>query len=520
VTEGSPGVVVVGAGPVGLALALGLGRHGVRTVLLERHDRLSEHSKAPGVHIRTREVLAAWGAGEALLREGTLLTRLALHRDVEDRRAPLLELDLTELSDEADAAGLIMLEQDRLEQLLLDAVRSTGTCDVRFGADVASVERRASSVRVGYRRGGHAHEIEAPFVVGCDGAGSTVREQLGLAFDGITYSPQAMLADVAVEDGRDAHPWPQVRLRRGRICFTVRLRPQRWRIVVLDRRRSRSSAAGSGADSKEVPAAEVAEALELLLGPGDAQVLWSSRFRLHRRAAPRFRRGPVLLAGDAAHVHSPVGGQGMNGGIQDAANLAWKLATALTGGDVERLLDSYGEERRSVVVDSTSRYTDLLTRAFLLTPALVSSAAFSLLRQVLRLPGARRAALRRAAMLDLRYRRSPLLPKRDRIAGTRLPDLQLRAPDGERVRLHALLGLGPAIVVIGAAAAQLRSPPAVVVRVGPGSYQELGGALRALLSGSDGWLLVRPDRHVACSGRDLSGPAPRDLRLALADPPR
>jgi 2-polyprenyl-6-methoxyphenol hydroxylase-like FAD-dependent oxidoreductase len=510
--DGPPEVAVVGAGPVGLSLVLGLARCGVRTLLLERDEQLSEHSKAPGVHVRTREVLRQWGVDDALLRDGQLVRRLALHRGRAGRRRPLLDVDFGELEPEAAAPGLLVLEQHRLERLLLEAVVATGRCDVRLGAQVSSVERLASGARVGYCERGVQRQVDVPFVVGCDGAGSVVREQLGLGFGGLTYALRPLLADVVVADDRDRQPWPQVRLHRGRVMFAVRLRPGRWRVVVLRR--------GGPPAEAEVSDREVREAVEVLLGAGPTETVWSSRFRIHRRSAPRFRAGPVLLAGDAAHVHSPVGGQGMNSGVHDAADLAWKLARALRGGDRERLLDSYDVERRAVVVGSTSRYTDLVTRAFLLPPGPVVAAGFVLLRQALRLRSVRRRAVRRAAMLDLRLPPSPLLPSGDRLAGVRLPDALLRAPSGEAVRLHELLGYRPAVVVVrrpngrwGGAAGEPtgRHLPVGECRV----HVERAGVLRRLLGRRDGWLLVRPDGHVACSGRGRGGPAPEQLRRAL-----
>ncbi len=496
---------MVGAGPVGLGLALGLARCGVRSLLLERRTSLSEHSKAPGLHVRTREVLRRWDVEDALLAEGRLVRRLALHRDLAGRQAPLLDVDFTELADEAEDPGLLVLEQDRTERLLLEALRATGCCEVRLGAEVVDVVARSGGASVSYDEDGVRHAVTVPYVVGCDGASSVVRERLGLGFDGITYTLRPVLADVRVTDARDRLPWPQVRNARRSLSFAVQLRPGLWRIVALGR--------GDGPD--EPDAGEVAREAEPLLGPGPCEVAWASRFRIHRRSAPRFRVGPVLLAGDAAHVHSPVGGQGMNGGLHDAADLAWKLARALEGGDGDRLLDAYDTERRGVVVGSTSRYTDLVTRAFLLAPASVRSAAFAAARAALRIPRLRRRGLRRAAMLDLRYRRSPLLPGGAPPAGVRLPDPVLRVPGGGSVRLHRLTGYRPALVECRAGDSQIPEGPVPVVRVTADGHREPAGVLARLLGGRDGWLLVRPDGHVARAGRAPTGPTAAEIQHAL-----
>jgi 2-polyprenyl-6-methoxyphenol hydroxylase-like FAD-dependent oxidoreductase len=483
-------VAIVGGGPTGLALALGLARRGVRSVLLEREGSTSEHSRAPGIHVRTREVLRQWGVEDRFLEEGHLLTRLTLH-DV-DRRRPFLTLDLGELEDEADRPGLLILEQGRTEALLLEAVRATRLCDVRFGAEVVALEPGADGVLLAYRREGETRRLEAAYAVGCDGAGSFVRGALGLPFDGVTYSVRPVLSDVRVDDARDGRPWPRVSNARVGFTFAVRLAPQLWRVVRLDR---------SGAEAGErVPDEELDALVREVVGAGPYERVWASRFRIHRRAAPRFRVGRVLLAGDAAHLHSPAGGLGMNAGIQDAHNLAWKLARALEGGDVDRLLDAYDVERRAVVVGSVTRYADLLTRGVLQTPPPVRAAVFFLLRLLLRVPTLRRRALRRATMLDLDYPASPLLEADAPAAGRRLPNPLLHGPGGSQVRLHDLLPYGPSLVGVGAVATpppELQSSaPGAVVHVGEGAHQDPRGVLVRFLGCTSGWISVRPDLHV------------------------
>jgi hypothetical protein len=243
-----------------------------------------------------------------------------------------------------------------------------------------------------------------------------------------------------------------------------------------------------------------------VLGEGEVEVVWASRFQIHKRSSPRFRVGRVLLAGDAAHVHSPAGGLGLNAGVQDAHNLAWKLAHALRGGDLERLLNSYEVERQAVVVESVSRYTDLVTRIFLQTPVFVREGAFSLLRWVLKIPYLRRLSLRRATMIDLDYPASPLLDSQERAAGVRLPNPALRSPDGSDIRLYDLLPNGPVLLdVTGDRDFHGDLLLEEIIRIGPGEYLDPTGLLRGLLGQKDGWILVRPDCHVAWARDRLDG---------------
>jgi 2-polyprenyl-6-methoxyphenol hydroxylase-like FAD-dependent oxidoreductase len=507
-------VAIVGAGPVGLSLALGLARHGVRSMLVERQDTTSGTSKAPAVHVRTREILRQWGVAEQFLEAGTLLQCLTLHSVVEGR-GPLLSLDLGELADEAERPGLFVLEQSETERLLLAAVRESGLCDVRFRTEAVRLECYPGGARLTVRGDGTDRTIDATFVVGCDGASSFVRDALGLPFDGMTYSLQPLLADVEVADERDELPQPRAWTGRGGFAFAVRLRPGVWRIVHTPRGKSRT---------EEPSDAEVAEQVDRLLGPGDTELQWASRFRIHVRSSPRFRVGHVLLAGDAAHVHSPASGYGMNGGIHDAHNLAWKLAFALRGGDTERLLDSYEVERRAVIVETVSRYTDRLTRIFMAAPPLVRRTAWLFLRTMLKVPHLRRTGLRRVAMLDLDYPASPLLEDAA-AAGVRLPNPLLHSPDGQALRLYDLLPAGPVLLDVAAHDRKLPDlragygpmPAPDVIRIGYGGHAEPAGLLRRLLDGRDGWILVRPDLHVAWARHSLDG-LEASLRHALAWP--
>ncbi len=491
-------VAIVGAGPVGLALALGLARLGVDSVVLEREPRLSEHSRAPVVHMRTREALRRWKAEEPLLALGTLVRRVTVHEAPHGR--PLLSVDLTELEDEVSDPGVIILEQSEIERLLAEEVTRSGRCQVRFDAEVTDVAQDADGVTVSVRRRGRASTLRADLLVGCDGASSTVRQRMGLELVGGTYSVRAVLADVRLGDEREELPWPRLRSIAGGLTAAARLRPGLWRILRLEPQPRRTPESGPVEDP------EIWRHVADVLGTGPVEVVWASRFRLHHRAAPRFRSGRVLLAGDAAHLHSPAGGQGMNAGIQDAENLAWKLASVLAGdGDADALLDSYEVERRGVVVGEITAFTDRLTRVYLEAPSWVRDGALMLLRASLRFPRLRRRGLRRMSMLDLVTPPSPLLEVADRAAGLRLPDPLLTAADGRSIRLHDLLPSGPALLRMGARNVPAPPLPApVVARIGAGGLQDGTGLLRRL-AGDESWLLVRPDGVIAWARRGDEG---------------
>lgn len=363
----------------------------------------------------------------------------------------------------AHCPGILVLEQARTEQLLLKAVLETGLCEVRFGAEAISLEQGSDGARLTYRQDDAEHDLDATFVAGCDGAGSFVRDAIGLPFEGFTYSIRPMIADVRIDDERNNLEWPRIWNGSDGLSAALRLPDGLWRIIRLER--------GDPDNKADVPEPEIADRVAETLGDGPFAVKWANRFRIHLRSAPRFRVGRVVLVGDAAHVHSPVGALGMNAGIQDAHNLAWKLATALRGGDLERLLDSYDVERRDVVVENVSTYADKLTRAFLQAPSVARAAMFLLVRLGIAFAPVHKSMLRRNTMTGFGYKKSPLLDRRDLAAGQRLPNPVLRDPDGKEVRLYDLMPNAPVVLHVGADGKPNSELPGVhVIRIGPGGY--------------------------------------------------
>lgn len=193
-----------------------------------------------------------------------------------------------------------MLEQAETERILLEAVRETGLCDVRFCAEAVDLEQGPDGARLKFRHNGAEHDLEAAFLVGCDGVGSFVRDALGLSFDGFIYSIRPMLADVRITDERDEPEWPRVFDGRGGLSIAIRLSDGLWRIIRLEH--------DSPGRDNDVPEQEIGDRVAETLGDGPSVIEWANRFRIELRSAPRFRVGCVMLAGDAAHVHSPVGG--------------------------------------------------------------------------------------------------------------------------------------------------------------------------------------------------------------------
>jgi 2-polyprenyl-6-methoxyphenol hydroxylase-like FAD-dependent oxidoreductase len=351
-------VLIVGAGPVGLTLAAELARHGCRARIIDRLEQPSGYCKAIGVTPRTLEVWEDMGVARAMIDAGVWLKGMRLV--VTGQPARELMLDFADLP-----YGELGIPQYATERILAAHLQ-------RFGV---AVERGLALVSLRDDGGRVAVELAAAdgtsaretfrYVVGCDGAHSAVRRAAGIGFPGDAFPMEFMLGDVAidwdmprgisliaVEPHDDAPP---------DLVVTIPL-PQRGRYRV-SMVAPPEPAAGEGeehgimADRPGPSLAALQAAADPLLPgrPRLSDLRWSSRFRISMRIADRYRAGNVFIAGDAAHIHPPTGGQGMNTGIQDAYNLAWKMALVLRGAAPESLLDSYEAERRPVGVEVVER---------------------------------------------------------------------------------------------------------------------------------------------------------------------
>jgi 2-polyprenyl-6-methoxyphenol hydroxylase-like FAD-dependent oxidoreductase len=343
-------VLVVGAGPTGLTLTAALLANGVSVLLVDRQAEGANTSRAAGVNARTLEVLDGIDVTRRLLKEGIEAPRFTIREGAK----VLLPIDFGGLV--TDYPFTLLVPQSTTERLLLERVRELGG-DVSRPKVLASLTQDDAGVTATFTDG---DTVLARYVVGADGMHSTVRAQVGIGFEGGAYEHSFVLADARLVG--DA-PTDEVRLFWAGEGLTVvaPLPDGSFRVVApVD-------------DAPELPSAAFVQALLDERGPGGitvTDVVWSSRFRIHHRVADTYRAGRILLAGDAAHVHSPAGGQGMNLGIQDAVALADTLTAVLAGGP-DSLLDDYSDARRPIahqVVELTDRLTKLATMPRALRP--------------------------------------------------------------------------------------------------------------------------------------------------------
>jgi 2-polyprenyl-6-methoxyphenol hydroxylase-like FAD-dependent oxidoreductase len=335
-------VFVAGAGPSGLALALQAASLGAAVRIIERRDHTFRPSRAIITHPRTLELLRPLGVTEAILAAGRPAPAVNLRLG---RRRVATTLGPFAVNDTA-FPYLAFVPQAVVERQLTTALADHGV-EVERGVELVELEQRASGVTaVVARPDGRTETTESRFLIGCDGADSTVRAATGIAWPGTTYRHEIVLADLEL-DGRLDETVAHASAGPGGVVFLLALREQAtWRLL--------ASRGRSGSASSEPVEATVIEAMVQDCGVGAtvSDIAWSAAIPLQHRLAARYRSGKIFLVGDAAHTHSPAGGQGMNTGIQDALNLAWKLAFAsrMSPGDpgTEALLDSYEVERRAV----------------------------------------------------------------------------------------------------------------------------------------------------------------------------
>jgi 3-(3-hydroxy-phenyl)propionate hydroxylase len=467
-------VVIAGGGPTGLMLAGELALAGIDVVIVER--RASQHvdgSRSGGLHSRTIEVLDQRGIADRFLAQGQIMQVQGFGG---------IPLDISDFPTRHNYG--LALWQSQFEPILADWVDELGVPNLR-GREVVGFAQDDTGVDVELSDG----TLRAEYLVGCDGGRSLIRKEAGIDFPGSDPSRSWMIAEVELAEE------PELGFRRdsvGQHAIGRRQEDEPIRVVLTERDVEHTGDPSLG---------ELRDALVSVYGTdyGLRRANWISRFTDMTRQAASYRQGRVLLAGDAAHVHPPQGGQGLNIGVQDAVNLGWKLAQVVTATSSESLLDTYHAERHPV---GARVLRNTMAQVALSSPDDRHEALRDIMAELLAMDGPRRHIAAMVSGLDVHYELGEGHP----LIGRRMPDLDLVTADGRRQVFTFLHDARPLLLNLGEPGGFDIAPWADRVRLVDAEHDGVWelpvlGEVAAPTA-----VLIRPDGHVAWAG-DLADPA-------------
>ncbi len=471
-------VLIVGAGPVGLFLANECARRSMGWRLVEKNPDQSQHSKALAVMPRTLEIFDMAGIVEPFLQRANRTTNVALFAN----RHRLAHLAFA--PKESPYPFIAMIPQNVTEALLHDALADKGEV-VEYGTALVSLSQRADGVAAELERDGNRFFVNARFVVGCDGAHSTVRKVLNLPFEGGDYDATFLLADVGTNAALSGDEMQLCSHEDGPLAIFPMSNTRRRIVATVEH-------ANGVAPSLDLVRALLAERAPE--GVRAHELHWSSYFRVHHRHVARLQAGRVFLAGDAAHIHSPFGGQGMNTGLHDAWNLAWKLEFAARGYAKGELLDSYSNER-GPVIKRVIATTDLLTKAMGTPSKIAQAIRNTLIPIVTHFPLFQGTFVEQLSQLGVSYGGSRIVQG----GGERRFDEWMRS-GGIQSRFVLLVGSDAADDCVDKAADLV---------------SEFRDTLEVRTSSDGGVALIRPDGYAAFSSHGSDTKALRGVRSVL-----
>jgi 2-polyprenyl-6-methoxyphenol hydroxylase-like FAD-dependent oxidoreductase len=411
-------VLIAGAGPVGLFLANECARRGLRYRLVEQNSSQSKYSKALAIFPRTMEIFDMAGLVDPFLARANRVTAVSV---VTHGRA-LAHMRFT--PEESPYSFVAMVPQDVTERLLVDELRRKGGA-VEYDTTFVSAVEENDGVTVTLEKNGQPIKLRASYVVGCDGAHSAVRHLLNVPFEGAEYKDSFLLADIESNETLPADELQLCPSELGPVAIFPMSATRRRVVAVIDKMEG---------DAPSLDLVRKVLAERAPTGFEARSLHWSSYFRIHHRQSAQLRVGRMFIAGDAAHIHSPFGGQGMNTGLHDIWNLVWKLDLVLRGRGNEELLNSYTAERRPVI-KHVIETTDFLTKAMGTPSKLAQHLRNAVIPMVSRLAPFQHAFVQRLSELGIAYGGSPIVEG----AGKRYFDDSLRGGNGIRSRFLLLL---------------------------------------------------------------------------------
>jgi len=418
-----PLALIVGSGPTGMAMAIELKRAGLDVRIIDKANHPAEHSQALVVQARTLEQFQRYGIAEKTVGRGRKLTKARFWSDGKE----ILSFSFDKIA--SRYPYLLFLAQSETEAILKEKMEALGAQTER-GVELMAMTQREGGVEATVRNAdGREEQVAARWLLGCDGAHSKVRELTGIPFEGGGVGLSFYLGDLELEGPDVPSDLISLHLHSGDVVFMGRLTDKWTRLIV-------ASHARQGEDARrDISMEDFQKAVD------DAKVRvkirsaqWMTPFHVNDLQAKHYRKGNAFLAGDASHIHSPVGGQGMNTGIQDAANLAWKLAAVARGAN-EKLLDSY-EEERGAVGKALLRFTERGLKFATATNPMVEGLRDTVLPLLTRSTTVQDILVGFISETAIEYRSSSIVANEvcdgALRAGDRMPDINILMEDGAR----------------------------------------------------------------------------------------
>jgi 2-polyprenyl-6-methoxyphenol hydroxylase-like FAD-dependent oxidoreductase len=510
----STDVLIIGAGPTGLMLANQLGRRGIRAAIIDRHSGPAQQTRAMAVHARTLEIYSKLGIAQRAVELGLPGTGANLWSGGR-RRA---HIPFTGMGEGQSAFPyVLMLGQDDNERILGEHLRRWNM-DVLWDHELVALEQAPGHVTATITGpDGKTTTVTAAYVAGCDGGRSAVRELNGIKFVGAPYEQSFYVADTVATGPMVPNELNVFLWRRGFHLYFPMRGTDRWRVIGILPAHLHDQASVTFEDLVPSLLQEASSGLTF------KSCSWFSTYRIHHRCTERFRDRRCFLLGDAAHVHSPMGGQGMNTGLQDAYNLAWKLALVVTGRADSALLDSY-EAERAPVAHRLLETTDRAFQAVISDSWMASIFRTRIIGHVAALAISQRRVQKRAfrilSQIGISYRESPLsqtwpgVTAKAPRAGDRFPWLHLRfQADAAPVDLFERLDdTRFNLLVIGQPAPtrdQLGCGDLLQIHEVPSDAENVAALARVEIS-APAYYLLRPDGHIGRSGEGVDAGGIKD----------
>ena len=498
-------VLIVGAGPTGLMLANQLARRGIKPLIIDRHSGPAQQTRAMAVHARTLEIYAKMGLADQALALGArgVAGNMWANRH-HTARVPVGDIG----RGLSPYPFVLMLGQDDNEHIMGARLSEMGVI-VQWNTELVSLQQHESHVEVILKRPDGSHKtLTASWVAGCDGSRSKVREACGIGFPGAPYEHTFFVADTVATGSMRSNELNVYFDRDGFHLFFPMRGQDRWRVIGILPKELRQK---DGVTFEDViPTIRDVAGVDLHF----QSCAWFSTYKIHHRAAERFRRGRCFLLGDAAHVHSPMGAQGMNTGLQDAYNLAWKLAFVTAGRANPALLDTYEAERLPVaknLLRTTDRNFQIVVDNHWIARLLRTHVIGRVVARAMTFETVRQRAFKALSQIGIAYHKSPLskalgtLPRSAPRPGDRFPWMKLRMkPNGPVEDLfQALDDRQFNLLLIGQPEALASAPVDMCPLVRPHAIPiDAGNAaeLARMSVPSPSYFLLRPDGHIAASG--------------------